>query len=62
MRPKCPCYGCTDRKLLCHGQCRPYKEFKDELERMSAEKAKKDSATPVICRKVVKQIWRSMKR
>ena len=27
---KCPCKGCTDRKLGCHGMCRKYQEWKKE--------------------------------
>jgi hypothetical protein len=25
---KCPCRGCADRKLGCHGVCEPYKTWK----------------------------------
>ena len=33
---KCPCRGCTSRKLNCHGFCDEYKawrEWKDEVNR-----------------------------
>ena len=26
----CPCKGCTDRTLTCHGFCQRYKEWKAE--------------------------------
>ena len=27
---KCPCKGCTDRKLNCHGACERFQEWKTE--------------------------------
>lgn len=26
---KCPCYGCEDRKVGCHGQCKKYKDWQE---------------------------------
>lgn len=31
MRPLCPCKGCSDRELHCHGQCGKYKEWKAKI-------------------------------
>ena len=31
-----PCRGCEDRKLLCHGQCQRYQEWKKDLEEKKA--------------------------
>ena len=27
-----PCYGCTERKSMCHAGCQKYKEFKENLQ------------------------------
>jgi len=32
LRGFCPCDGCTDRHLACHGSCERYSKFKKELE------------------------------
>ena len=29
---KCPCRGCTDRTITCHGVCKRYQEWKKEHE------------------------------
>lgn len=31
MRPKCPCKDCEKRKLLCHGFCKEYQEWKEKF-------------------------------
>lgn len=28
-----PCYGCTDRKAMCHIGCKNYKGFKENLQK-----------------------------
>ena len=30
MPKKCPCKGCVDRRLTCHGFCRQYKDWQKE--------------------------------
>lgn len=32
MAGKCPCRGCTERILLCHGRCERYQKWKQEYE------------------------------
>ena len=59
---KSPCKDCFDRKLLCHGRCERYQKFKTELAERAEAKRKKDAATPELCRDVVRQIWRDMKK
>ena len=27
---KCPCYGCNDRSITCHDECKKYIEWKRE--------------------------------
>ena len=29
---KCPCKGCTERRLTCHGFCERYQTWKKELD------------------------------
>lgn len=31
----CPCKGCTDRTLTCHGFCKRYKDWKQEREEIN---------------------------
>ena len=36
------CYGCTERHLNCHDECKIYKEYKENLARLrKIEKARK---------------------
>lgn len=30
-RPKAPCYQCNDRVFGCHGTCKRYNDFKQEI-------------------------------
>ena len=30
MATPCPCYGCTNRTITCHGVCRPYQEWSED--------------------------------
>lgn len=45
MRPKTPCRECDDRQVGCHINCEKYKEFKDELEKISKAKTKYKQTT-----------------
>lgn len=42
---KCPCRGCPDRTITCHGVCRKYQEWKAEHEKALEEMRKQRSAT-----------------
>lgn len=53
-----PCKGCLDRHFNCHGTCHKYQQFKLENEKIAEQKEKERLATPSLCRKVVKQIWK----
>ena len=59
---KAPCKGCGARHAYCHGKCERYLAFKERLAEAAKEREKDNAATPVLCRKVVLQIWREMKR
>lgn len=61
-RMKAPCKDCLQRKFLCHGQCKEYKEFKQKLAEASEAKKKLNASMPEPCRKVMKQMWREMKK
>lgn len=57
---KCPCKNCFDRKLLCHGQCKRYQEWKAELARIKAAKDA-DANAITVPDNVVREYWRSMR-
>lgn len=42
MRPHCPCNGCNERTLTCHGFCSKYKEWKALLETEYEERKKEN--------------------
>ena len=41
---KCPCRGCEDRKLGCHGFCKRYQAFRDEREEISRKRYEEQKA------------------
>ena len=57
-----PCEDCQERFEKCHWYCSEYYLFKNELKRVAMEKEKVRRSTPELCKKVVKQIWKEMKR
>ena len=57
-----PCKDCQDRNPGCHWTCSEYYLFKAERKRAAEEKERQRVSTPEICKKVVKQIWKEMKR
>ena len=62
MRHKPPCVDCVDRNPGCHGKCTGYTEWKAEQDRIAEIRNKEVLATPVIPKKIIKYIWREMKR
>ena len=60
MAPKCPCKGCQDRSVTCHGDCEKYKAWKIE-DRAVKEYLRKTNANNVSDR-YLKQCWRNMRR
>lgn len=32
---KCPCKGCTDRTITCHGVCKKYQDWKKNREEVN---------------------------
>ena len=61
-RMKAPCKDCEKRHFNCHGTCPDYQAFRLDRDKRCEERAKKDAATPEICKKVVRQIWKEMKK
>lgn len=58
-----PCLGCEEKiPPDCHVHCEKYKEWKKERDAIRDARAKEQAAIPSLCRKVVKQIYREMKR
>ena len=55
---KCPCKGCTDRTITCHGVCRLYQEWKEQAEK-EAEWLR--DQLPVTSEHILKQHFRKLK-
>lgn len=61
MKNKCPCHGCFDRTVTCHGRCERYQSWKKEREdklREEIEVRKKDAAPTD---RVKHRAWQKMK-
>lgn len=37
---KCPCYGCTDRSITCHDECKKYIDWKTERDAIRDKESK----------------------
>lgn len=59
---RAPCQDCPDREPACHDRCERFLAFRAKLAEAAEEKKKRDAATPELCRTVVKQIWKGMKK
>lgn len=46
---QCPCYGCPDRVIDCHGKCEKYITYKAERQKRLHELRLKDSARSAQC-------------
>ena len=57
-----PCKDCSDRHTGCHSECEKYKEFDKVNKERRKAKGDETASMPEIPRKVVKQIWKEMKR
>lgn len=54
-----PCKGCERRKLLCHGSCKEYQEWKKAYEaRKEADRQQKEYRIP---ERVMRKYWRSLR-
>ncbi len=42
MAIKPPCYGCTERKVGCHGNCEGYAEFQKKVQKQNENRKKED--------------------
>ena len=51
-RKDVPCYGCTDRHLECHSNCKLYSECKTKWDE---ERQLKEAARPLI---PLRKLWR----
>ena len=54
---KCPCNGCNDRKMACHGKCFRYSEWKKGLD----DTKERPQDKPEFPNKMKKYIWKQMK-
>ena len=54
-----PCKDCERRKLLCHGCCKEYKEWKKAYEaRKEADRQQKEYRIP---ERVMREYWRTLR-
>ena len=61
MKNKCPCKGCFDRTVTCHGRCERYQTWKKEHEMQLREEMemRKNNAAPTD--RVKHRAWQKMK-
>jgi translation elongation factor EF-Ts len=57
-----PCRDCEQRNAECHGNCELYADWLKSREPGRAEKKRERDASPILCRKMQRHIWREMKR
>ena len=56
-----PCKGCERRHIGCHSMCRAFQEWKKKIAETAELKQKHEAGMPVLCKRVIRQIWREMK-
>ena len=61
MRHTAPCKDCLDREPHCHSNCPKYLEWKTEIDEQKVLRNREQAAIPLICRKVLRQIWREQR-
>lgn len=54
---KAPCKECDRRQIGCHGLCRDYMAWKDELEKRKENQPE----TPDLSREKKRYLWRQMR-
>jgi hypothetical protein len=61
MGNNCPCHGCLDRTITCHGVCKKYQEWKKvhEAEMFEQNEERKKGAAPTD--RVKRRAWKKMK-
>ena len=57
-----PCKDCEKRESGCHSRCDLYKEWRAEMDKAAERRQKAREAEPVLCRKVMRQVFKEMKR
>ena len=57
-----PCRDCERREPGCHGSCPDYKGWREEMDRSMEARQKAREAEPMLCKQVVRQIYKSMRR
>ena len=49
---KSPCYGCQHRTVTCHNDCEKYSKYKNECDRIRAERMKRYDFEDYVCHKI----------
>lgn len=57
-----PCKDCDKRHSGCHSQCEKYRDWRKKMDDAMEKRQKAREAEPVLCRKVMRQVFKEMKR
>lgn len=58
---KCPCKGCDRRKLLCHGSCQTYQQWKKELDAVNDAKRRDSEKYGAISTNRKHYVWKMIR-
>ena len=59
---KCPCKGCENRTVTCHGTCKGYQEWKQWHDEMNKVKAREQEALTDLPNACKKAWWKKLKQ
>ena len=59
MGMKCPCKGCTERTLTCHGVCHRYEDWK--IERAAINDYNREQNKVYISEPSIRKYWKNMR-
>lgn len=45
----CPCKDCPDRHVGCQGECDKYKAFREDLDKVNAQRYAQEAAVGFLC-------------
>ena len=61
MKNVCPCKGCEDRTVTCHGVCKRYKDWKAAEEELRLERLDVKKQEPQYNNNIKKRMWKKMR-
>lgn len=57
---KCPCKGCTDRTITCHGVCLKYKDW--QIYDRAVKEDLKERNSQRFCEYAIRASWEKLRR